>query len=787
MAVDLRGQVLWAGEYEIKEKLAQGGMATVYSAYARSLDTTVAIKVLSPRLAQDPSFLERFHAEATSIAALHHPNIIEVHHFGVENGVAYIAMRMVSGGTLKERVQELGGIMDLSSAARLTAQVASALHYAHERGLVHLDVKPGNVLLGSADWPLLSDFGITRMAGDAREDGHRIAGTPAYMSPEQWQGLDLDGRSDQYSLGLMFYELVTGRRPFSGETSAELKAKHLNDEPPPPRAINPGIPGPVEEVMLRALNKRPEDRFPTCADFASALIEAVERSRGMQLETKQAIVSAAPNLVALVVLSVVAPLLTSLPDPDAPVYRALTLNWPVALIVALIQAALLLGVRWHLIGIATRLMGSIVDALDRLTRVYVRLGTDAQGPLHVKAWRNAAVASAEGMVNVAYLFVIYQIVGGPLIQTAVRPLSASVDHTLESLAQTGVAALVLLLAAGIVLKIHRSSGPIVAVCALAICWGFISAMPVVDQTIWDGRLHLQWVAKLAVGLAVLAAFLAVRGRVQRVGREYFVPAIDRQMEGIQRGRSEEQRAARRRGLERASDGLVNVVYLVVGYPIIALPLQKVLAHADDERLMAIGITLFVLLFAALLVNRLRVAGGVVPATLGLLICVPTVMGLPVFGERLLGSASEWVARPIIGLGVLAIFLGIRRQVQAMGRAIIVPVIDQQLGSLVTSSDEAQAAGRRRVLQSSSDALVNVVYLIIGYFAVVGPMTGALAGASSLTWLSAAIYAVFVLAVLVVLYGFVRGILPILRPAAPPAAPAPGFAARELVDGTAEVC
>lgn len=772
MAVDLRGQVLWAGEYEIKEKLAEGGMATVYTAHARSLDTTVAVKVLSPRLAQDPSFLERFHAEATSIAALHHPNIIEVHHFGVEQGIAYIAMRMVTGGTLKDKLQAQGGVMDLNSAARLTAQVANALDYAHQRGLVHLDVKPGNVLLGSADWPLLSDFGITRMAGDARADGHRIAGTPAYMSPEQWQGLDLDGRSDQYSLGLMFYELVTGQRPFTGETSAELKAKHLTEEPPPPRSLNPGIPGPVEEVMLRALAKRPEDRFPTCADFGAALVEAVERSRGMQLETKQAIVGAAPNLVALVVLSVVAPFLVSLADPDQPIVNALSLDWPVALVVALLQAGLLLGVRWHLIGILTRLVGSIVDAFDRLTREYVRLGTDAQGPLHVQSWRNAAIASAEGMVNVAYLFIIYQIVGNPAIQTVVRSLRPSVDHTLESLVQTGVAALVLLFAAGIVVKIYRGSGPIVAVCALAVCWGFISAMPVVDQTLWNGRVSLQWLAKLAVGLAVLAAFLAVRGRVQRVAREYLVPAIDRQVESIQRDRTEEQRLARRQGLQRAADGLVNVIYLIIGYPILALPLRQLLVRDDDQRLMAIAITLLMLALVAAMVNRLRIVGGVVWATTALLICVPTILGLPVFEEELLGSASRWLARPLIGLAVLVLFLSIRRQVQAMGRAIIVPVIDHQLGSLLTSHDEAQETARRRVLESSANALVNVVYLVIGYFAVVAPVASALAGAASLSWLGAATYAAFVLAVLVVLYGFVRGVVPALRPSAPAAGAAP---------------
>lgn len=768
MAVDLQGRRLWAGEYEIQEELARGGMAVVYKAYARSLDTTVAIKVLFARFAQEPSFKQRFHAEATSIAALHCPNIIEVHHFGEEDGSPYIAMRFVPGGTLKERVQELGGLMDLRSAARLTAQVASALQYAHDAGLVHLDVKPANVLLGNADWPLLSDFGITRLAGDAREDGHRVAGTPAYMSPEQWQGLDVDGRSDQYSLGLMLYELVTGKRAFSGDTSAELMEQHLHEPPPRPRELNPGIPGPVEEVILRALEKNREDRFPRIGDFGAALVEAVERSRGMQLETKQAIVSAIPNLVALLVLSIVAPFLASLPDQSLPLYRALTLDWPISLVTALLQVALLMGIRWHLIGIITRLLGAIVDAIDRLTRVYVRIGTDPQGLLRVQAWRNAAVGSGEGIVNVAYLFVVYQIVAPPSIKVATLLLNPKMEIWIA----TAIAGLVLLIAGLIVAKIYRTSGPIIAICALAVCWGLVSAMPMVDTAVY-GKVSLQWLAKLGVGLAILVTFLAVRGRVQREVREFAVPIIDQPVRGLQRRRTPEEAAAQRQLVERGLNGLVNVVYLIVGYPIIALPLQKVVEAFISEKQAAVVISVAVFLVAALLVNKLRVSSGVVSATLGLLVCAPTLMGLPVFEETLLGSTSlQWAAHIIIALGVLIIFLSIRGQVQVMARQIIVPAIDHQLSSLLTSQDEGQAAARRRVIEGASDMLVNVVYLLVGYFAVVGPVAGAVAGATSLAAVSIAVHALFVLAVLFVLIAFARKIVPALRPAAPPPPLAP---------------
>lgn len=759
MAIDLGSKALWGGEYEILDELAQGGMATVYTAHARSLDTTVAIKVLSPRLARDPAFLERFHAEATNIAALHHPNIIEVHHFGVENGIAYIAMRYVPGGTLKERLQLVGGQLGLHAAARLTAQIASALQYAHERGLVHLDVKPGNILLGNADWPLLSDFGIIRIAGDAREDGHRVAGTPAYMSPEQWLGGPIDGRSDQYSLGIMFYELVTGRRPFAGETSVELKAQHGDAVPPRPRELNPGIPGPVEEVMLRALEKRPEDRFPTIGEFGAALVEAVERSRGMQLETKKAIISAAPNLVGLVGLSVVGPLLATLPNPSLPVFRSLTLNWPIALIIAFLQILLLLGIRWQLIGLVTRLLGATVDALDQFTRAYVRLGTDPEGVLRIRAWRNAVVGSGEGIVNIAYLFIIYQIVAMPLIKT----IALSVESSLEALVATAVAGLVVLVAAVIILKLFRTAGPVIALWALTVCWAFISAMPVVDEEIW-GRVSLQWLIKLGVGLAVLATCLAVRKRVQAVAREYVTTIVNQQLRGVGRRLTGEQIAERREAVGRATDGLVNVLYLIVGYPIIALPLRNVLLSFVSETVAAILITVGVIVIAGLLVNQLRLASGVVPATLGLLICAPMLLGLPLFREGMLGGASlQWAGRLIIGLGVLALFIGIRGRVQAVGRAVIVPVLDQQLSSLRPSRSEAEEAGRLKVLEGSANAVVDVLYLVVAYFAVVGPVAGELAGAPSLHWVSPVLYALFVLVVISVLFQCVRGIVPALRP------------------------
>jgi serine/threonine-protein kinase len=759
------------GEYTIQEMLTSGtgGMATVYLAHSRSLNGPVAIKVLSPRLSGDPELMARFRAEAQILHELHHPNVLEVYYCGDEQGIAYIAMRYVPGGTLKGLAEALGGPMDLPTAARVTSQVAAALQHAHDNDMVHLDVKPGNVLLGDADWPLLADFGIARIAGDARQDGHRVAGTPAYMSPEQWQGGPLDGRSDEYSLALMFYELVTGRRPFTGETSAELMEQHLHVEPPRPRQINPGIPGPVEDVMLRALQKEPDDRFPRIADFGTALVEAVERSRGMQLETKQAIVGVIPNVFALLLLSLVGPLLESLPNPDLPIFHGLTLNWPIALVVAVLQIALLLGIRWHIIGLATRLMGAAVDALDRLTRVYVRIGTDAGGPLRVATWRNAALSTAEGLVSIGYLVIIYDLGAAPLIKTLALPI----DPGLEDLVATGVTALVLLVAAAIVVRIYQATGPIIGVCVLAVCWAFISALPVVEQSVL-GVVSLPWLVKLIVGLAVLAAFLGVRSRVQRVVRDAIVPMALRQVRGLQRGwqgPAPDEVAKQRAQIEQSLDDLIDVLYLVIGYAMIALPLRSVLLELTSPLVSASVITAGVVVAAALLINRMRATSGIIAAALGLVICAPTLLGLPLFVPDSSGTVSfQWIARLIIGLGVLLLFLSVRGRIQATGRPIIVPFLAQQLASFRPSASEDEEKERRQSLGHSSDALVDVLYLLVGYFAVVAPVTSALASVHELSVVTTLIYVLFVVAVVYVVYRLVGDFIPKARPITPPVAP-----------------
>ncbi|TAK35301.1 MAG: serine/threonine protein kinase [Chloroflexota bacterium] len=757
IAAHLEGRSLWAGEYEIKEKIGRGAMAFVYKAYARSLDTTVAVKVLSSRLAQEPPFKSRFHAEARRVAALHHPNIIEVHHFGEEDGVPYIAMRYVPGGTLKERLQGLGGPMELRAAARVTAQVASALQHAHEAGCVHLDVKPANVLLGNAGWPLLSDFGISRTVGDAREDDQEIVGTPYYSSPEQCQRLPLDGRSDQYALAVMFYELVTGQPPFRGETPAELTAQHVGAPPLCPRELNPGIPGPVEEAVLRALEKRPEDRFPTVGDFGAALVESVERSQGVQLETKQSIVAVAPRLMALVLLSVVAPLLGGLPRPDLPLFRAFTLNWPINLATALLQVALLASIRWQLIGLGSRLLRAAVDALDVLTRVHVRLGTDAEGPLHVGAWRNRLVGSAESIVNVTYLFLVYQIVGPSLVKTAALLLNPNA----ETLIATAVVALVLLVAVAIVVKVHRANGSIAAACASAICWGFISAMPMVEKRVYE-QLSLQWLAKLIVGLLVMAIFLRARERVHGVVRGFAIPLANQLLRELRWGYSPDQAAAQRQCIEQTCDRLVDVVYFIVGYSIIALPLQRVLDPLIGSTPAAVVIAAGVVIVSGLLLRRLFLDAGVVATTMGVLMCAQMWMALPLFEGKLVGVSLKWAPYLLIAVPILAILFRERRRVGDVARVVVVPAVDNHLGILLPADNEAQAETRRKRLEEASDRLVDLLYLFLVYVVIVRPLSGALAGAANIGWSHLLIWAMFVPAVVSVAVKFERLIAPTLR-------------------------
>ncbi|MBC8507642.1 MAG: serine/threonine-protein kinase [Anaerolineales bacterium] len=258
------------GAYQLVERLGQGGMATVYKAFEPALDRYVAIKVLPQFFARDPNFMQRFRREAKAIAQLRHPNIVPIHSYGEDAGITYIAMQHVEGGSLDVK---RGEALDVEYAVKLILPVAKALTYAHEQGIFHRDIKPGNVLLSNDDWPLLTDFGLAKIVESSTHltrTGVGI-GTPMYMSPEQGQGADVDHRTDIYSLGIMLYELVTGDVPFRANTPMAIVIKHITAPIPPPRTINPKIPEALERIILKATSKSPDNRYQSADEFALAL------------------------------------------------------------------------------------------------------------------------------------------------------------------------------------------------------------------------------------------------------------------------------------------------------------------------------------------------------------------------------------------------------------------------------------------------------------------------------------------------------------------------------------
>ena len=268
------------GNYRILSPLGQGGMARVYRAHQESLDREVAVKVLPPWYAADRNFVERFQLEARLVARLSHPNIVTVHDASEQNGHLYIVMQLVDGGTFKGRLDALHlqhQTMNANEAIPVFVQLASALTYAHEQGIIHRDIKPVNVLCDRSGRPILSDFGIAKVLASTKmgitQPGAGV-GTPEYMSPEQCYGGPVDGRADIYALGVMLFEALTGQTPFLGDTYPALAHGHLHELPPRPRMLNPAISPAIERIILTALEKNPAQRYQRAVDMGEALEQA---------------------------------------------------------------------------------------------------------------------------------------------------------------------------------------------------------------------------------------------------------------------------------------------------------------------------------------------------------------------------------------------------------------------------------------------------------------------------------------------------------------------------------
>jgi eukaryotic-like serine/threonine-protein kinase len=264
------------GKYRILEQIGAGSMAEVYKALQLSVNRTVAIKVISPNLLNsDPQFLMRFRQEAWIVAALEHPYILPVIDFGEQREVLYLVLRYVNGGTLRDLLKT--GPLPMPVILRYIKEIGEALDYAHGLGFVHRDIKPGNVLLDAQRNPFVADFGLAKIVGGGSitQSGVGMIGTPHYMSPEQGLGRPVDGRSDLYALGVILYEMLSGKVPFDADSTVGIVMKHINAAVPSVVALNPELPKAVDDVLGSVLAKSPADRFRTAAEFTEALSGAL--------------------------------------------------------------------------------------------------------------------------------------------------------------------------------------------------------------------------------------------------------------------------------------------------------------------------------------------------------------------------------------------------------------------------------------------------------------------------------------------------------------------------------
>src|SRR5947209_19839554 len=278
----LIGTVL--GTCTLQKLIGQGGMGAVYLAQQSRPRRQVAVKVLLPMTPLSPNqlaaFLERFRRETDAAASLEHPNIMPVHEYGEQDGLAYLVMPYVSGGTLRD-VMEKEQQLPLAKVMNYLDQMVAALSVAHEHGVIHRDIKPANILITADERLLLTDFGLVKIVTEGQNPLPRLTGdgmplgTPDYMAPEQVLGERVDSRADLYSLGIILYQMVTGATPFQGQTPMQIAMQHLHVPPSSPRTLRPELPAVAEQVMLRLLAKRPADRYIRAQDVANAFRAAL--------------------------------------------------------------------------------------------------------------------------------------------------------------------------------------------------------------------------------------------------------------------------------------------------------------------------------------------------------------------------------------------------------------------------------------------------------------------------------------------------------------------------------
>ncbi len=258
------------GRYIIKSELGRGGMATVYRAHDPSVDREIAIKVLPREMLHDPQFRSRFEREIKMVAALEHPSIVPIYDVGEEDGQPYFVMRYMTGGSLSDGIEN--GKFSIQDTARIIEKIAKGLAYSHRKGIVHRDLKPDNILFDDNGDPFISDFGVAKLTeASGGLTGSGVIGTPAYMSPEQAQGSDIDSRSDVYGLGVIVYQMLSGQQPYSADTPMGIVVKHITEPVPEILDLIPNLPHEVDNIIKTAMAKDKANRYATTVELAKAL------------------------------------------------------------------------------------------------------------------------------------------------------------------------------------------------------------------------------------------------------------------------------------------------------------------------------------------------------------------------------------------------------------------------------------------------------------------------------------------------------------------------------------
>jgi serine/threonine-protein kinase len=361
-----QGQVI-AGRYRVLRRLGAGGMADVYLAEDSTLGRRVAVKVLLQRYAGDGQFVERFRREAQAAARINHPNIVNIYDWGPVDGTYYIVMEYVEGETLKDHIRREGRYAP-GEAVRIALELLAAVQVAHAAHIVHRDIKSQNILLDPAGTVKVTDFGIAKADDSQMTEAGSILGTAQYLAPEQAKGEPVDERSDLYSVGVVFYEMLTGSLPFRGDSAVTVALKHVNEQPPEPAELVPGLPYSLNQIVLKALAKSPDQRYRTAAEFSADLVAA--RSGGpllaatydASLERTMVQPSEAGNEGTTRVLPVAAAGGAAGAATGGPGRRRKRSPWPwIALVAFLVIAAVAGIVVWHsFFGTSTVSVPSVV-------------------------------------------------------------------------------------------------------------------------------------------------------------------------------------------------------------------------------------------------------------------------------------------------------------------------------------------------------------------------------------------------------------------------------------------